>query len=476
MPTNFVSGANGFIGRHLVEYLLDRGDSVVGLTRSTSDTASLAPLFQKHGDRLRLVIGDLRDPSTLTRGLEEADYVYHLGAVLLGTREADFRESIVTGTQNLLEAARKARGRALKRFVYTSSLAAVGPWANGTPMTEDTECRPVSWYGTAKRDAEEIVRAQAGELPVTIVRPVAVYGEGEKDISRGTFPLVRAGLQPRIGLRNTPTSFVYVGDLVRGMVTAAESPVAAGKTYFFSEPQPRTTKQLGAGIADAMNQRIRVPMVTPPIALRGAAVLQEWLHPFTRSRPLVTRDKVRELTRHGWVTSPAAAERDLRWRARGTVEKDIGRSVRDWDDRRRRAASLAGLPRRDQVIQTFTLAVLVGVIFEGLAWLADWYRFDPPWVIFVVMFAIIGGVMGTVSLVTSRKPTWVQFAAGAAVGVGAELLNATVLHVWTFNPDSFGLVPGDVLRAIVFGLPAGLMPVTLNAIVRALYGRRLRLG
>jgi nucleoside-diphosphate-sugar epimerase len=476
MATHFVSGANGFIGRHLVEYLLKRGDSVVGLTRTTSDTAPLAPLFDAHGDRLRLVIGDLRDPETLPRGLEDADYVYHLGAVLLGTREADFRDSIVTGTQNLLRAVQRTRGPALKRFLYTSSLAAVGPWANGTPMTEDTECDPVSWYGAAKRDAEEIVRTHAGDVPVTIVRPVAVYGEGEQEFSRGTFPLVRAGMQPRIGLRTTSTSFVYVGDLVRGMVAAAESPSAVGKTYFLSEPEPRTTQQLGAGIANAMNQRIRVPMVTPPIALSGAALVQEWLHPFTRTRPLLTRDKVRELRRRGWVTSPAAAEHDFQWRATTTVDRGIARQVEDWNTRRRQTASLAKLPRRDQAIQTFTLAVIIGMLMEGLAWLGEWYRFNPSWLIFVVIFAVIGGLMGTVSLLTSRRPVWVQFSAGAAVGVGAELLNSAVLHVWTFNPGSFGIVEGDLLRALVFGLPAGLMPVALNAIVRSLYRRRLRLG
>ena len=71
---------------------------------------------------------------------------------------------------------------------------------------------------------------------------------------------------------------------------------------------------------------------------------------------------------------------------------------------------------------------------------------------------------------------WAQFAAGAAVGIGTELLNVWVLHAWTFNPESLGAIPGDVVRAIVVGLPAGLMPVGVNAVVRALYRRRLRLG
>src|SRR3954469_21360075 len=102
MATAFVTGANGFIGRHLLALLLSRGDSVVGLVRTTSDTSALAASFDEHGDRLRLILGDLRDPPSLTGALDNADYIFHLGAVLLGARESDFREAIVDGTANLL--------------------------------------------------------------------------------------------------------------------------------------------------------------------------------------------------------------------------------------------------------------------------------------------------------------------------------------------------------------------------------------
>ena len=68
------------------------------------------------------------------------------------------------------------------------------------------------------------------------------------------------------------------------------------------------------------------------------------------------------------------------------------------------------------------------------------------------------------------------FAVGVAIGVGFEIANALWLNLWTFNPESFGRIPGPWIRSIVLGIPAGVMPVAVNAIIRMLYKRRLRIG
>src|SRR5438128_1535254 len=107
MTRVLVTGASGFIGGHLIAYLLQRGDEVVGLVRSTSDLSGLAPLFEGYGRNLRLVVGDLRDPASLPAGLTDVDYVYHLGAVLMGTSRAEFQATNVEGTEHLLAAVRK---------------------------------------------------------------------------------------------------------------------------------------------------------------------------------------------------------------------------------------------------------------------------------------------------------------------------------------------------------------------------------
>src|SRR5438067_2535439 len=98
MANVFVTGTNGFIGSHLVEHLLARGHSITGMVRPTSDVRSIAPLFRKYGSRLKLVLGDVRDREALPPLVEGAEFVYHLGAVLMGTTEKDFHDTNVQGT------------------------------------------------------------------------------------------------------------------------------------------------------------------------------------------------------------------------------------------------------------------------------------------------------------------------------------------------------------------------------------------
>jgi hypothetical protein len=200
------------------------------------------------------------------------------------------------------------------------------------------------------------------------------------------------------------------------------------------------------------------------------------VHHLARGRPVLTRDKYRELKQRSWLCTPAAAERDFGWKARTPLADGMARSVEDWKERGRQIKDGAARERRARAVQTYTLAILAGVIVESVALIGDWYKFDPWWLIFVVIFGIFGGVMGSIAYFGVRWPWWALVAAGLFVAIGLELLNAEVLHLWEFNPDGFGRLPGPWLRSIVLGLPGGVMPPILVLIVRKLYQRRLRLG
>jgi hypothetical protein len=304
---------------------------------------------------------------------------------------------------------------------------------------------------------------------------VAVYGERERDISRGTFPAVRFGLMPRVGFRSKAVSFIYVGDLVRGLVAAAESAETLGRTYFLSDPEPYRARDVVRAIADAMSKSVRIPIVVPHTALWLVGVVSEWLHHFTRARPMVTRDKVRELRRRSWGATAGAASREFGWSAQVSLAEGMKRAVADWN-RRRREPRITDEPLRDRAIKAYTLAVALGVIVEGLSFTGGWYHFQPWWIMLVVIVGVFGGVMGSITLFGAPLHYVWQFIFGAIVGLGAELANDFALYLWEFDPATLGRIPGPWIRALVLGLPAGLMPVLLNLIIRALYRHRLRVG
>ncbi len=476
MAKVLVTGVNGFIGSHLAELLLTRGDEVVGLVRPTADLRSLAPLSDRYGDRLQLVVGDLRTGLGLAEAVRGVEIVYHLGGLVMGTSEAEFRRTNLEGTRKLLEAVLAARGPGFRRFLYTSSQAAAGPAPSPAPIDEKAPRHPVSWYGESKRDAEDVVMqfAERG-VPVTIVRPVSVFGERETDISRGTFPAVRAGIRPRIGLAEKTLSFIYVGDLVRGMAAGAASPAALNRTYFLANPTTNTSSEFIADIGTVMGKKFSIPILVPHAALWVVGVLSEWLHAFTRTRPLITRDKVREVRQTSWAVTPAAAQRDFGWVATTPLEDGVRAEVADWEVRTERADHITAEVPRDRAIKTFTLAALVGVIVESLAYLAHWYVYTPGWLIVVAMFGFFGLIIGAISYLLAGRAAIAQFAAGAAAFLAVEIPNQLWLQLWHFSPA----LPGDKnpwLRAAVLAVPMGLVPLIINEAIRLLYAVRRRLG
>ena len=156
----FVTGGTGFLGTHLVNALLARGDDVTCLVRSPSKAASL------ERRRVRLIRGDLDDAGALRRGCAGADVIFHLAGRIAARDLNAFMRANRDGTANLLEAAAE---RPPRRFVYVSSLAAAGPTVPGQPIDETRPPAPVTPYGQSKLAGEVLVRAVA--FPWTVVRP-----------------------------------------------------------------------------------------------------------------------------------------------------------------------------------------------------------------------------------------------------------------------------------------------------------------
>lgn len=164
-----VTGAAGFMGSHLVEYLVSKGVRVRATSRPRKDTS----FFDKLG--VEYVPADLTKPETVPALFEgNVDRVFHLGAICnFSTPYKKLCPTNVAGVECITGLALKSK---VKRFVHVASTSVYGPYL-GTPFTEDSPRDPQDDYGRSKRDGENVVFQRIKEgLPAIITRPCTVYG------------------------------------------------------------------------------------------------------------------------------------------------------------------------------------------------------------------------------------------------------------------------------------------------------------
>ncbi len=472
MAKILVTGANGFIGSHLVRQLLQRGHEVVGLVRKTSDLSSL------DGLPITLYIGDVRVPSTLAAPMRGVEFIYHLAAALLVTSEEDFLATNTRGTRNMLEAALQYTDGNLKRFLYVSSQAAAGPASGLEPIDETAERRPVSWYGESKKQAEDLVLEFGARLPVTIVRPSSVYGEREQDLSQ-TFPLIDQRIQPKLGIQPKYTVMVYVEDLVRGFIAAAESPQSLGQTYFLNHPAVLSTSQVVKTIAVARGKSagLMIPIPLPLIGL--SAPLAEILYQFNRERPPTTRDKYRELSQRFWLADPSKARRDFGWEAAHDLLSGMKLTTGYYFDEQEKLADMALEKPLSRWLKYLAIAVILGALIEISSATGHFYTFTPAWFVFVIIFGAFGLGLGSLAMLLRKQSGLVQFVAGTLLAGGVELANALELLPgvrWDFAPYWPLGIDHPIVRSVVLGFAGGIFLLLVNAILVGLYKLRLRKG
>jgi nucleoside-diphosphate-sugar epimerase len=297
-----ITGAAGFIGSLVVDAVAESGVEAVPLVRPTSDLRWLEPY------RKSLRFGDVTDRESLAPAVENVRWILHVAGVVRARSEDAYDRVNAEGTRNLLEAAYRINP-GVERVVVVSSLAAAGPSPDGRALDEEEEPRPITAYGRSKLRGERHAREWSDRLPVTVIRPPAVYGPRDRGILT-FFRCASRGFLPRFGRGDRSYSLVHGGDLARAVWHAARHPTAAGRTYFVCDPEPYDWDALVSAFAVAVGRTVRSRIV-PGWLLRSFASVAEWLPAGRRGRPFLTRDKVRELLAPHWACSPARIGAEL---------------------------------------------------------------------------------------------------------------------------------------------------------------------
>ena len=305
-----ITGASGFVGRHLVDLHLQRGDRVRVLKRASSPGAGSA--------NVEAVVGDITVPDRQLRDFASgADVLYHCAADI--NDERLMQAVNVDGTRHLVAAARGAIGR----WIQVSSVAVYGHAKRGT-ITETSPLAPDTVYGRTKRDAENIVHTavESGAFACCTVRPSIIFGCDMPN--RSLFQLVamiNKGMFFFIGRPGAVMNYIHVDSVAVALARCATSAEAAGKTYNLSEVV--TLERFAEIIAGELN--IKPPSLRlPESALRVIAAAARVLPRF-----LLTSARIDALTNRN-VYSAARIAHELAYNPVMSLETGLRKFVRSW--------------------------------------------------------------------------------------------------------------------------------------------------
>jgi dihydroflavonol-4-reductase len=303
-----ITGASGFIGCELAQIAARAGHQVKALAPLNNDTER-ARCKRLAAAGIDVVVASLEDRQVLATALAGQSVVIHLAAAQheAEASEAHFRRVNVDGTRNLLGLAVTA---GVERFVHGSTIGVYGAVASGT-LDESSPLAPDNLYGRTKLEAEVVARGFGKQIPVCIARISETYGPGDMRLLK-LFRAVARGRYLTIGDGRNEHQLIYVDDLARGLLAAAESPAAPGTTFILAGSEILTTDQMATTIATAVNKPGK-PRHVPLWPFAIAALAFENTMPHLGMRPLLHRRRL-DFFRKSFRFSTANAERILNFR------------------------------------------------------------------------------------------------------------------------------------------------------------------
>jgi nucleoside-diphosphate-sugar epimerase len=288
-----LTGANGFVGSHVLDALLRRGIPTAVLLRRPADLEFVKPQLPQ----TTVYWGSLSDTVALARALTGITHVVHAAGRTKALHDREFFEVNRDGTRQLVQALR-LQGRQVQGVVHLSSLAAAHPAGSARPAAEDDPPAPITPYGRSKLAGEDEIRSGC-PVPFVILRPPAVYGPRDRDFLQ-LFRAVRTRVIPVFRQGHQELSLAYVRDLAEVVVKCLDHPKTVGKTLNVAAGEIVTTRQLIREIARQMD--VGVLTVPLPLACLWATCVGQELWSRIRRRPMIlSRQKYAEVAAAGWV-------------------------------------------------------------------------------------------------------------------------------------------------------------------------------
>jgi nucleoside-diphosphate-sugar epimerase len=305
-----ITGATGFVGWHLAEAFRDGGWRVRALVRP----GGIKPVPDRI-ERVEVALTSL----TLSAVVAEGEVLVHAAGLTRSLDPAGF-EFNASGTRAIVDAANARHAR----LIVISSQAAIGTGTLSRPSREDDEPRPLTPYGRSKLAAEAEVRSHS-RTPWIILRPTTVYGPRDRQFL-SLFQLAARGIFLEVVPPDMAFTLIFIDDLARAVVLAAEREQLTDSTMFLGHRDPVTAADLMRTLAEAFERQYR-PWRVPRMALRAFALGGELAWRFGEE-PLLDRARLTELGSEGFVCSVERARELLGFTAAVPLSEGITRTAR----------------------------------------------------------------------------------------------------------------------------------------------------
>ncbi len=296
-----LTGATGFIGRHITDALIQAGWNVKVLTRPGSSHRI------PETDRIIRVKGDLGDEDCLEALVSGVQAVIHCAGVVRGVCRYDFDLVNVEGTSRLFDIC--SRCATPPRFLHISSLAARAP--------------QLSYYAASKHKGESVITESEADISWTILRPPAVYGPGDREL----LPLFKAmanGICPVPCGKTQRISLLHVYDLSNAVVCILKKIGTCNKIYELHDGQPRgyTWKGVAETVQKITGRRI-IYIKIPNTIVKMLGLVNIGVSKMVGRAPMLTPGKVRELLHPDWTADNTQITKDTGWIPTVTLERGI---------------------------------------------------------------------------------------------------------------------------------------------------------
>jgi 2-alkyl-3-oxoalkanoate reductase len=312
-----VTGGTGFTGTALVQRLLQEGHNVVALDYKEGLQCDA---LRKQG--AEVIIGSVTDPAAVERSMRGVEFVFHLAAAFreLNVPDSFYDEVNVGGTRVVLHAARRA---GVRKFLYCSTCGVHGN-VEHPPADEYAPIRPADYYQRTKYEAEPLVKHEAGDMEVVILRPAAIYGPGDPERFFMIFKRVAKGTFPMFGSGRTLYHPLYIDNLVDAFLLCMPQGVGSGREYLIADEKYYAIEDIVQAVARALDVPVRIPHypVLPVVAV--GHIVEKLCKPLGITPPIFPR-------RVDWYRQNRAfdigrAQRELGYRPQIELEEGLRRT------------------------------------------------------------------------------------------------------------------------------------------------------